>query len=303
MNRTPNSAFRTTSLHGAAESGDLAWCRQLVNEGAEIHTLDESGWSPLIHAVQQDHVEIARFLLQQGAPMSYHYQRENDPEERAQHEEWLNRIRQTAASIAAKQQILDVLPPELHVDFDGNAMVDMHFQPHSEHAMESASSIEMFELLITEFGADLNHVDDGGYWPLLSAAEAGDLDLVRWLLDHGADPNQTSTGETAIFKAIREDRMDIILLLVERGADLGVIDVDGWSPLFACHSLETAKFLIENGADPTITDQADFPCWHFVKDSATREFLQKTAMERGLESWTDLDDVYRKLGHGDEVWG
>jgi len=60
-----------------------------------------------------------------------------------------------------------------------------------------------------------------------------------------------------------------------------VQDVDGWTPLFACQSVEAAKLLIEHGADPTITDQCDFPCWQWTKDPATRDFLKASVAKRG----------------------
>jgi ankyrin repeat protein len=50
--------------------------------------------------------------------------------------------------------------------------------------------------------------------PLKRAARGGHLEAVRWLLDHGGDPN------TALAGCARSGHMDILRLLIDRGADI-----------------------------------------------------------------------------------
>ncbi len=290
MSQETKPGFSTTPLHEAADAGDLPLCRKLVDDGADIDVIDEYGWSPLIRAVQRDHVEVARYLLTQGAPMSYTYQREETPDARKDKNDEMLAIDERLGLRESMREHFKDLPPHLVEEMTGEkarremreSMVDLHFAPSGEHAIEHARSLPMLELLVVGFGADLNHVAPDGYWPLSSFAESGDLPAVRWLLDHGADPNNTSTGETAIFKALHNDNLEMIQLLIERGAKVNIQDVDGWTPLFACQSVECAKLLLGKGADPTITDQCDFPCWHWTKDPATRDFLKASAEERGM---------------------
>ena len=85
--------------------------------------------------------------------------------------------------------------------------------------------------LLIERGA---HIDADPYrgTPLIWAAWAGRVDAVRWLLDHGADPNRRATfgglshgqGVTAIHLAAQNDRVAVIELLLERGADPSIED-------------------------------------------------------------------------------
>ena len=60
---------------------------------------------------------------------------------------------------------------------------------------------------------------------LLRKADWHDLDGVRLLLDHGADPNQMSRfGKTALHQAVgRDNRLEIIDLLLDRGADPRIV--------------------------------------------------------------------------------
>ena len=58
--------------------------------------------------------------------------------------------------------------------------------------------------------------------PLSNAAAAGRMDIVRLLLDHGADPNlaeeQVAPKGKALYSAVHQGHYDIAKLLLERGA-------------------------------------------------------------------------------------
>ncbi len=51
----------------AAEAGKLAQVRQLLEEGADIHTRNYCGWTPLHVAAQEGKTAVVRFLLEEGA--------------------------------------------------------------------------------------------------------------------------------------------------------------------------------------------------------------------------------------------
>jgi hypothetical protein len=61
-----------------------------------------------------------------------------------------------------------------------------------------------------------------------------------------------------------------------------VVDVDGSGPFWGCESLGMAELLIKRGADPTVRDQADFPCWYFVDDEKTKTYLKNEARKQGV---------------------
>jgi ankyrin repeat protein len=69
-------------------------------------------------------------------------------------------------------------------------------------------------------------------WPLHRAAEHGRVEIMTMLLDAGADINAVNEYHyTACHIAILNNQFDALKLLVERGANLGVVDSDGRSLL------------------------------------------------------------------------
>jgi uncharacterized protein len=68
-------------------------------------------------------------------------------------------------------------------------------------------------------GADIEHRDAAGSTVLVSAAKSGNVDAVRWLLDHGADMKaKDGRGKTALQWAESNRHEEVADLLRQRGA-------------------------------------------------------------------------------------
>lgn len=75
-------------------------------------------------------------------------------------------------------------------------------------------------------GADVNRVFVTGYAPtaLIAAAEIGSIEIVELLLQFGADPNVLPrNGFTAMSTALVHRNYDVLLLLLEHGADINLL--------------------------------------------------------------------------------
>lgn len=107
--------------------------------------------------------------------------------------------------------------------------------------------------------AKTNH-GHGGWTALHAAARAGQLEAVRLLLAHGADPNAREEGDNTYplhWAAARSD-LEIVRALLDAGGDvqgLGDVheqDVIGWATYFASDNGEAAPsvvaLLLERGA-------------------------------------------------------
>jgi len=145
-----------------------------------------------------------------------------------------------------------------------------------------ASSGAMAEMLLAA-GANPNLVTSTGESPLLAASRAGRTDMVKALLEHGANVNakENVRGQTALMWAVSQRHPEVVRTLLEHGADVKVhtlsnsqlvytgdvsgagrnpaewvmrtIDRGGSTALmFAARQgdLESAKLLIAAGANP-----------------------------------------------------
>mmetsp|Transcript_48161 Transcript_48161/g.114607 ORF Transcript_48161/g.114607 Transcript_48161/m.114607 type:complete len:169 (+) Transcript_48161:29-535(+) len=61
------AAARGWTLHGPAAAGDESTVKRLINQGAQVNSQDEDGWTPLRWAVQHGHMSIMRLLIKAGA--------------------------------------------------------------------------------------------------------------------------------------------------------------------------------------------------------------------------------------------
>lgn len=90
-----------------------------------------------------------------------------------------------------------------------------------------------------EQGVDINfpHFSgiNNGLTPLLMACQYGHHDIVSFLLDNGANVNQDFSQITPLMLTIAsgestyESRCEILKLLLQRGADIGPTDCNGWT--------------------------------------------------------------------------
>jgi ankyrin repeat protein len=75
--------------------------------------------------------------------------------------------------------------------------------------------------ILTIGGIDVNCKSSLGVTPLVAAAEGGNIELVKLLLQHNADPNHPSTsGNYPLRAAITSGDGECIMALVDAGADL-----------------------------------------------------------------------------------
>lgn len=108
-------------------------------------------------------------------------------------------------------------------------------------------------------GANPNEKGDLTYHPLIWATMNGDTEIVKFLIESGADINikTEKTNFTLLHIAGIYGRKDICIILIKKGLDVNAKDFKGMTPLIAASYFghyEVAKLLIKNGADIGIKD-------------------------------------------------
>ncbi|KAG0645683.1 Multiple ankyrin repeat single KH domain-containing [Hyphodiscus hymeniophilus] len=119
------------------------------------------------------------------------------------------------------------------------ALLENHSQAEGAFiAASSAGHFEVVKVLCGEGKVSPNVLDEDGKTPLACAAASKDpdtrkangLEVVRYLLSKGADPNPLTGSESPLEQAALHDHMEIVALLLEHGAD-PMNSLNGTSPL------------------------------------------------------------------------
>ncbi|KAM3328708.1 hypothetical protein ACQJBY_026072 [Aegilops geniculata] len=123
------------------------------------------------------------------------------------------------------------------------------------HLAAGGHNLEVCEYLVEDVGVNVDAVNEAGKTPLVWAITVGGghVDIVRYLLDHGANPdNVDMTGFTPLHEAVKGGHCEIVELLLSRGAYVDPFSVHHGTPLHvaAQHKQEWAmKILLDHHAD------------------------------------------------------
>lgn len=145
----------------------------------------------------------------------------------------------------------------------------------NEALVEAAVSAERMDILrcLVEAGAWVTKPKDTCYQGdvLVSAVLTGNVEILEYLLKHGADPKGTwpIADTTALQLAAERGDVSIMKLLLDAGADVNHRDSNGMSSLMlACKKGQQAavEFLIAHGADSSFADGYDQTAQSFAKE-------------------------------------
>ena len=128
---------------------------------------------------------------------------------------------------------------------------------------------------------DIEARNASGETALMHAAARGDVGLLKVLIARRAQVNQV--GWTALHYAAGNGQLAAIELLLEHGAYIDAPSPNGTTPLMLAARQEratAAKFLIDQGADPTPRNEAGLDAAdYFARNSDTRhaEWMREQA--------------------------
>jgi ankyrin repeat protein len=197
----------------AAEASDLnAVHAELTRDPSLAAAANDTGDTALHHAALRRHLAIAETLLQAGA----------DPD--AVRGDGYRPIHLALM----KNFVVGGPAPE------GRAIADLLLARGARWTMFLAALVGDEEFIRRALARDrsaANEEDTNHHRPISAAARRGDFELVRLLLEHGANPSLPEEGAPrghALWNAVYHNHVDLAELLLEHGADPnGMVESSG----------------------------------------------------------------------------
>lgn len=191
-----------TSIHDACRRGDIEAVRAMIAaDPAVVDADDEHDWRPVFHAGLWRHEQIVRLLIEAGADLAAHD----------------GYVMHYAGEVPNNKAIVSLL-----VQYGG---LDAHVRPTSDLSRQFLAAVFLADVArvrsLLALHANLATASDGrGDRPIHHAARNGDTEIVRLLIEHGADVNDVNEGgQNVLYCAGGHGHLDTLQLLLDRGAD------------------------------------------------------------------------------------
>jgi len=246
LNKIPSRDHGTTEtpLKKAVEAGQLETVKQLIEKEPDIN--DKSGLL-LTAAVSKGHLDVAEYLMAQGANVNY----AGDSNWGPLHEAVSEGHKGIAELLIAKGAHVNVK--------DSGDYTPLNY------ALWSADA-NMAELLISK-GADIHNMDESGYEPLHWTVIMGSKELTELILSKSQDADvHDAQGFTPLYLAAQY-RPEMAEILIDHEAAVDAADKYGAVPLhYAARygQSEMAEMLMARGADAGLTDRVGRRTLHYA---------------------------------------
>lgn len=223
----------------AAKKGDLATVKSQVSSGVSVDTKDNRGRSALYFAVSEGKKEVVDYLLGEGAnPNS----KRDDGD--------------SALMAAARKADMETVTKLIEAKADISQADNFGRNPLMMAAQ--GGSKEMVDMMLKK-GADLNSIDKYESSPLIFAMRYGHMDLAKYLLGKGAKvwkPKPVKYSKKPIVLKI-EDKVQPGMDKVIEDLDKKEVKLRQKTELFYAiekGDLELVKLLVAKGAPVLVTD-------------------------------------------------
>ncbi|XP_062353323.1 2-5A-dependent ribonuclease [Cinclus cinclus] len=274
-----------SKLNAAVKNRDKEAVLELLEQGADVNSQVDSGWTPLQTAVQNREKDLVELLLDRGACL--HARKDNGG------------TAFTEAGIAGNVEILELLlergsdineqdingftafmeaawygkEEALRFLYSRGAEVNLRRKTSEEKAklhkggatalMDACRErhFSVVKILVQEMGADVNIRDNRDRNALIHALKKGSskkryesaVSIVRLLLEHGVDvKSKDECGKTALILAVEMESPELVAALLEKDEiDIDDVDEEGNTALMVAvgnDDCKIAKLLCEKGA-------------------------------------------------------
>jgi ankyrin repeat protein len=247
----------------AAESGRAPIVQLLLDCGARIDQTDSTGSTALMHACTNGHTDVVALLIARNASLDSALRCAIAPRREPilrmlieagvplDSRDYVCRAAILSAAIVGALVDRGVVIGELRTG-DGSTPC---------HLVASHDDLDMLKLFVEQHGVDVNALDIVRRTCLHIAANCGQHEQVRWLVNAGADIECVDmSGRTPLFGACGHEDLDGALALIAVGANVHQRDTDSCTPLhyLATHSRRPSSIIVRMKLAALLAAGGDF---------------------------------------------
>ena len=249
-----------TPLVFAARQDCLDCAKVLLDAGANVNQVTHYGWTALLTATQNRHYKLASYLLEKGANPNISNNGGWSPLYIATDNRNIE-----GGDYPARKPDMD------HLDFI-KALIDKGANVNVRVCgIKSTPTACVGDSTETRTNFTMQWLQEDGATPFLRASQSGDVELMKLLLAHGADPKINTAHNVSALEVAS-----------------GIAWVEGvtyeWSPE---QNLEAVKMILDLGVDPNSQDEDGRAALHGAAHKGRNAVIQ-LLVDRGAK--LDLHD-------------
>ena len=272
---------QNTALHVAASEGHQEVALVLVESGADVQARNTWNAAPVHYAAGYGHLNVAELLITHGTPKDLLREEHalNEKKAGALHYAVMNESKEAAKYLLAAGTQVDVR--------EARDRTPLHLA-----AMEGDRSL--LDLLL-KHGAAIDARDDQGLTPLHLAVVHWQPQIVETCVDRGAKPGWEHVGPTLLIQAVEQENISSLEYLLAQGIDINAQSEKGYSAMHAAAATgepSLVDFLLDQGADPNLQDaQGNTPLSLAAEDTSNAWDLESAELLIARGAKEDLQKI------------
>ena len=194
----PNKDGETPAFVASANGNFLIINRLVQHKDVDIDRAQTLGATPLLIASQNGNVNIVRALLEAGAQVDVPKHDDNS----------------TALIMAAQEGHTNIC--ELLLEHKASSRKENSFHSTALCVAAASGHADIVRMLLAKGGANPNHQENGGVTPMHLACEAGFVEVLQTLLEHGGEyEKKRLDGRTCLEIAVIHNQLSCLKHIME----------------------------------------------------------------------------------------